>query len=140
MTKPLRNVAASVRDSLLKLAHDSRVTNGELVTVKAVEGEGRILDAVFREFQPGDAITSNGSQGKTVDYVLFSDSTLKAATNAQPWYVSISGGRRGIRIFTSDKAQLREKLVRSGHRPLALDLAGGLPRPGRRDVLHRLRG
>lgn len=129
------------------LASGSRVTNGELVTVKGVEGDGRIaltdgriLDANFREFQPGYAITSYGSQGKTVDYVLFSDSTIKAATNAQQWYVSISRGRRGIRIFTSDKDQLRENLVRSGHRPLALDLAGGLPRPGRRDVWHRLRG
>ena len=128
------------------LASGSRVTNGELVTVKAVEGDGRIaltdgriLDAGFREFQPGYAITSYGSQGKTVDYVLFSDSTIKAATNAQQWYVSISRGRRGIRIFTSDKDQLRENLLRSGHRPLALDLAGGLPRPGRRDVWHRLR-
>ena len=129
------------------LASGARVTNGELVTVKGVEGDGRIaltdgriLDASFREFQPGYAITSYGSQGKTVDYVLFSDSTIKAATNAQQWYVSISRGRRGIRIFTSDKDQLRENLVRSGHRPLALDLAGGLPRPGRRDVWHRLRG
>lgn len=128
------------------LASGAKVTNGELVTVKGVEGDGRIaltdgriLDASFREFQPGYAITSYGSQGKTVDYVLFSDSTIKAATNAQQWYVSISRGRRGIRIFTSDKDQLRENLVRSGHRPLALDLAGGLPRPGRRDVWHRLR-
>ena len=129
------------------MASGSRVTNGELVTVKGVEGDGRIiltdgriLDANFREFQPGYAITSYGSQGKTVDYVLFSDSTIKAATNAQQWYVSISRGRRGIRIFTSDKEQLRENLVRSGHRPLALDLVGGLPRPGGRDVWHRLRG
>jgi hypothetical protein len=29
------------------------------------------------------AVTSYGSQGKTVDYVLFSDSTVKPATNAQ---------------------------------------------------------
>jgi hypothetical protein len=58
-----------------------------------------------------------------VDYVLFSDSTIKAATNAQQWYVTISRGRRGIRIFTPDKIQLRENLVRSGHRPLALELA-----------------
>jgi hypothetical protein len=32
------------------------------------------------------AVTSYGSQGKTVDHVLFSDSTIKAATNAQQWY------------------------------------------------------
>ena len=47
--------------------------------------DGRVLDQGFREFLPGYAVTSYGSQGKTVDYVLFSDSTIKAATNAQQW-------------------------------------------------------
>jgi hypothetical protein len=97
------------------------------------------LDKSFREFLPGYAVTSYGSQGKTVDYVLFSDSTIKAATNAQKWYVTISRGRRGIRIFTPDKEQLRENVTRSGHRPLALEFAAGfIPRRGVRlwDRLH----
>ena len=121
-----------------RLASGGRVTNGELVAVKSVQADGkieltdgRVLDKSFREFLPGYAITSYGSQGKTVDYVLFSDSTVKAATNAQQWYVTISRGRRGIRIFTPDKEQLRENLARSGHRPLALEFAGDLrPRTG----------
>ncbi len=129
-----------------KLAAGARTTNGELVTVKAVHADGgieladgRILEKGFREFLPGYAVTSYGSQGKTVDHVLFSDSTIKAATNAQQWYVTISRGRRGIRIFTPDKIQLRENLVRSGHRPLALELAHGFrPRHANRlwDRLH----
>ncbi|MCI0748455.1 MAG: relaxase domain-containing protein [Verrucomicrobia subdivision 3 bacterium] len=129
-----------------KLASGGRVTNGELVTVKSVRPDGgveltdgRILEPSFREFLPGYAVTSYGSQGKTVDYVLFSDSTIKAATNAQQWYVTISRGRRGIRIFTPDKEQLRENVTRSGHRPLALELAAGVaPRRGARlwDRLH----
>lgn len=129
-----------------KLASGGRVTNGELVAVKSVRGDGsieladgRVLDASFREFLPGYAVTSYGSQGKTVDYVLFSDSTIKAATSAQQWYVTISRGRRGIRIFTPDKEQLRENVARSGHRPLALELAAGIaPRRGLRlwDRLH----
>ena len=48
-------------------------------------------------------------------------------------------GRRGIRIFTPDKVQLRENLVRSGQRPLAMELGQGLrPRHGNRlwDRLH----
>ena len=74
-----------------------------------------------------------------MDYVLFSDSTIKPATNAQQWYVTISRGRRGIRIFTPDKEQLRENVMRSGHRPLAMELvAGFVPRRGVRlwDRLH----
>ena len=116
--KANRNLAAGVR-----------TTNGELVTVKTVRSDGgieladgRVLGKNFREFLPGYAVTSYGSQGKTVDHVLFSDSTIKAATNAQQWYVTISRGRRGVRIFTPDKIQLRENLVRSGHRPLAMEL------------------
>ncbi|MCI0747156.1 MAG: relaxase domain-containing protein [Verrucomicrobia subdivision 3 bacterium] len=129
-----------------KLASGGRVTNGEIVTAKSVHADGeielsdgRILDNSFREFLPGYAVTSYGSQGKTVDYVLFSDSTVKAATNAQQWYVTISRGRRGIRIFTPDKEQLRENVTRSGHRPLALEFAAGfIPRRGIRlwDRLH----
>src|ERR1043166_3304069 len=113
-----------------KLVSGGRVTNGDLVTVKSVRPDGgmeltdgRILDSSFREFLPGYAVTSYGSQGRTVDYVLFSDSSIKAATNAQQWYVTISRGRRGIRIFTPDKEQLRDNVTRSGHRPLALELA-----------------
>ena len=115
-----------------KLATGGRVTNGELVTVKSVRADGtikladgRVLDTSYREFLPGYAVTSYGSQGKTVDYVLFSDSTVKAATSAEQWYVSISRGRRGIRIFTPDKEQLRENIRRSGHRPLAMEIGGG---------------
>lgn len=129
-----------------KLVSGGRVTNGELVTAKSIRPDGgveltdgRVLDASFREFLPGYAVTSYGSQGKTVDYVLFSDSTVKAATNAQQWYVTISRGRRGIRIFTPDKEQLRENVTHSGHRPLAMELAAGfVPRRGIRlwDRLH----
>jgi conjugative relaxase-like TrwC/TraI family protein len=107
-----------------------RLANGELVVVKKVGDDGRItltdgrvLDKNYRQFVRGFAITSYASQGKTVDHVLFSDSAIKAATNQQQWYVTISRGRKGITIFTSDKAQLAENIERSGDRPLALDLA-----------------
>ena len=147
-----REIAVAAGDRLLlkanrKLATGGRVANGELVAVKSVHGDGgieladgRVLDAAFREFLPGYAITSYGSQGKTVDYVLFSDSTVKAATNAQQWYVTISRGRRGIRIFTPDKEQLRENVTRSGHRPLALELAACLARGGGVRLWDRLHG
>jgi hypothetical protein len=130
-----------------KLASGGRVTNGELVTVKSVRTDGgvelmdgRVLDKSFREFLPGYAVTSYGSQGKTVDYVLFSDSTVKPATNAQQWYVTISRGRRGICIFTPDKQQLRENITRSGHRPLAMEFAAGFVQRGKHPLWNRLRG
>ena len=84
--------------------------------------DGRTLNSNYRQFVRGYAVTSYASQGKTVDYVLFSDSAVRAATNRQQWYVTISRGRKGIRIFTSDAEQLRENVARSGDRELALDL------------------
>ena len=75
-----------------------------------------------------------------MDYVLFSDSTVKPATNAQQWYVTISRGRRGIRIFTPDKQQLRENVTRSGHRPLAMEFAANFVPRGRHLPWNRLHG
>lgn len=131
-----------------KLASGGRVTNGELVTVRGVSEDGtvvledgRLLDRSYREFLPGYAVTSYGSQGKTVDYVLFSDSTVKAATNSQQWYVTISRGRKGLRIITPDKDQLRENILRSGHRTLALDIAKPVgAQPTKRGWFGRLDG
>jgi ATP-dependent exoDNAse (exonuclease V) alpha subunit len=129
-----RTIALSQGDRLQlkanrRMSAGGAVTNGELVTVKNVRADGHIdladgrtLDSSFREFLPGYAVTSYGSQGKTVDFVLFSDSAVRAATDRRQWYVTISRGRRGIRIFTPDKEQLRENVIRSGNQPLALDL------------------
>jgi conjugative relaxase-like TrwC/TraI family protein len=106
-----------------------KLVNGELVTVKAVQPngcialvDGRVLDETFRQFVRGYAITSYASQGKSVDYVLFSDSAAKAATNRQQWYVTVSRGKKGIYIFTTDKEQLRENITRSGDRLSVMDL------------------
>jgi hypothetical protein len=108
----------------------SKVVNGELVTVNHVHPDGRIaladgrtLGKYYRQFVRGYAVTSYAAQGKTVDYVLFSDSSVQAATNDQQWYVTISRGRKGIEIFTADKIQLRQNVIRSGSRELALDIA-----------------
>ena len=58
-----------------------------------------------------------------MDVVLFSDSTVKAATNEQQWYVTISRGRKGVKVFTADKEMLRENITRGGARMLAMDMA-----------------
>ena len=106
-----------------------KLVNGELVTVEAVHPDGRIalkdgrvLDKNFRQFVRGYAITSYASQGKSMDHVLFSDSMAKAATNQQQWYVTISRGKKGVHIFTTDKEQLRENITRSADRPSVMDL------------------
>jgi conjugative relaxase-like TrwC/TraI family protein len=132
-----KEMALSVGDKLQLKANgrsveNKKLANGELVTVKSIQADGRIgltdgrtLNHNFRQFVRGYAVTSYASQGKSVDYVLFSDSAVKAATNSQQWYVTISRGKKGINIFTTDKEELRENITRSGDRPLALDAVAG---------------
>ncbi len=112
------------------LLDGKELINGELVTVAGVNRngqiqlkDGRVLPENYREFVRGYAITSYGSQGKTVEHVLFSDSSVKAATNNQQWLVTISRGKRAVKIFTQDKAQLRENVGRLGDRELAIEFA-----------------
>jgi len=125
-----------------------RLANGELVTVKEIHqdgrialSDGRVLAKDYRQFVRGYAVTSYAAQGKTVDYVLFSDSAVKAATNEQQWYVTISRGRKGVKIFTADKIQLRQNIAHSGHRTLALDMTSSVQELARiwgRDIAYVL--
>jgi conjugative relaxase-like TrwC/TraI family protein len=130
-----RELALSPGDRLQLKANgrsenNRKLANGELVTVKAIHddgrialADGRILPKSLRQLVRGYAVTSYASQGKSVNYVLFSDSAVKAATSHQQWYVTISRGKKGIQIFTPDKIQLRQNIARSGDRTLALDMA-----------------
>jgi conjugative relaxase-like TrwC/TraI family protein len=130
-----KELSLSAGDRLQLKANDKsqdggKLANGELVTVKEIHADGRIalddgrvLPKHYCQFVRGYAVTSYAAQGKTVDYVLFSDSAVKAATNQNQWYVTISRGRKGVKIFTADKIQLRENIARSGDRTLALDMA-----------------
>ena len=108
------------------------LANGELATVREVAADGRIviesdrgqrktLGADHRVFNYGYATTSYGSQGKTVDTVLFSDAGSRLATNQKQFYVTISRGRRRALIFTPDKAALRRAIESEGHRTLAVE-------------------
>jgi len=124
-----------------------KLANGEVVTIASVDSgggivleDGRALPPDYRQFQRGYAVTSYGSQGKTVDHVLFGDSGVRAASNTQQWYVTISRGRKSIRIFTGDKDQLQRAVSRSGERALALELGSPHLRSRRRVREQILRG
>jgi len=106
-----------------------KLANGELVTVQEIDGngnltlkDGRTLGGSNRQFVRGFAITSYASQGKTADHVLLSDSAVRAATNRQQWYVSISRGRKGVTIYTRDRSDLRRNITRLGDERHAIDL------------------
>lgn len=128
-----------------KTSHGIQFANGEIVTVKQIEDEGQIvltdgrtLPQNYRQFVRGYAVTSYAAQGKNADYIVFLDSAIRAATNQNQWYVTISRGRKGIHIFTADKQQLRESIAHSGSRQLAIELKETQIRP-KRIISHRLR-
>ena len=116
-----------------KSSEGSAIANGELVTVRRIGANGALVvedDTGVRKtlaphqrlFVRGYAVTSYASQGKTVDTVLFADSSSRAATNANQWYVAISRGRKRVIVFTSDKEALRANIRRNSGRDLALTL------------------
>jgi ATP-dependent exoDNAse (exonuclease V) alpha subunit len=123
-----------------------QLLNGELVTVAKIFKNGHlsVVDdrGIRKTLAPnqrlanlGYAITSYGSQGKTVDTVLFSDSQNQAATNRKQWYVTISRARRKIKIYTADKETLRENLLRNGEELLAMDLKARAERIRRQNMM-----
>ena len=99
-----RKLKIAAGDKLLlqanAVAGRKQFVNGELVEVKAIQGDsvlladGRVIPADYRTFTHGYAVTSHAAQGKTVDEVLLvASSRSLPAINQEQFYVSISRGR-----------------------------------------------
>jgi conjugative relaxase-like TrwC/TraI family protein len=125
-----RMLKIAAGDKLLLQANwRKQFINGELVEVKAVQGEsilladGRIIPANYRTFTHGYAVTSHAAQGKTVDEVLVvASSRSLPAINQQQFYVSISRGRERCQVFTDDKELLRSHVTCSNARMAAVEV------------------
>jgi hypothetical protein len=119
-----RKLKVAVGDKLLLQSNwQKRFVNGELVKVKAVQGDsvlladGRVIPAEYRTFTHGHAVTSHAAQGKTVDEVLLvASSRSLPAINQEQFYVSISRGRERCQIFTDDSDLLRSRVTHSSAR------------------------
>jgi conjugative relaxase-like TrwC/TraI family protein len=109
-----------------------RLDNGTLHTVARIRPTGEIelknkavLAPGFGHLTHGYYVTSYVSQSKTVDWALLAQSSLSFnAGSREQMNVSLSRGREGIRIYTDDKAELRELASRSGARGSAMDFVG----------------
>jgi ATP-dependent exoDNAse (exonuclease V) alpha subunit len=110
----------------------SRVNNGQIGEVKRLLKNGDIeltngfvIPKDYGGLDYGYVVTSHASQGKTVDVPLVAmGSESFAAANREQIYVSLSRGRRGIRIYTDDKAAMMEAVQRSSARLSAMELMG----------------
>jgi len=127
------NVAAGDK-LLLQSNWRKRFVNGELVEVKAIQGDsilladGRVIPSDYRTFTHGYAVTSHAAQGKTVDEVLVvASSRSLPAVSREQFYVSISRGRERCRIFTDDSDLLRSHVTDSSARLAAVEAKPTLP-------------
>ena len=125
-----RKLKVAAGDKLLLQANwQKKFVNGELVEVKAIQGDsvvladGRVIPSNYRTFTHGYAVTSHAAQGKTVDEVLVvASSRSLPAINQQQFYVSISRGRDACRVFTDDAEMLRSHVTRSSARLAAVEV------------------
>jgi ATP-dependent exoDNAse (exonuclease V) alpha subunit len=125
-----RKIKIAAGDNLLLQANTSgkHFINGELVEVRAIQGDsvvladGRMIPENYRTFTHGYAVTSHAAQGKTVDEVLLVASARSLpAINQEQFYVSISRGRERCQVFTDDSELLRSHVTRSSARLAAVE-------------------
>jgi conjugative relaxase-like TrwC/TraI family protein len=125
-----RKLKIAAGDKLLLQANTTgkRFINGELVEVRAIQGDsvlladGRVIPADYRTFTHGYAVTSHAAQGKTVDEVLLvASSRSLPAINQEQFYVSISRGRERCLVFTDDSELLRLHVTHSSARLVAVE-------------------
>jgi conjugative relaxase-like TrwC/TraI family protein len=141
-----RKLKVAAGDKLLLQANAVGVrkhfVNGELVEVKAIQGDsvlladGRVISADYRTFTHGYAVTSHAAQGKTVDEVLVvASSRSLPAIHQEQFYVSISRGRERCQIFTDDAELLRLHVTHSSARLAAIE---AMPARHQRDYLQTI--
>ena len=128
-----RKLKIAVGDKLLlqsnAVAVRKHFVNGELVEVKAIQGDsilladGRVIPSGYRTFTYGYAVTSYAAQGKTVDEVLVvASSRSLPAVSQEQFYVSISRGRERCQVFTDDTDLLRWHVTHSSARLAAVEV------------------
>ena len=131
-----RRLKVAAGDKLLLQANwRKKFINGELVEVKAIQGDsvlltdGRMIPETYRTFTHGYAVTSHVAQGKTVDEVLVvASSRSLPAIHQEQFYVSISRGRDTCRVFTDDAELLRSHVTRSSARLAAVEVVARVHR------------
>jgi RecA/RadA recombinase len=119
-----------------------RLNNGALHKIGGFSKSGDILlangwtvDKDFGHLAHGYCLTSQASQGKTVDRVLISSSSGGfAAASREGFYVAASRGREMARIYTDDREALLEAVHRTEDRISATEFVG----PGRSHDARRL--
>ena len=110
-----------------------RLDNGAIFEVKDFTAKGDIrltngwtIDKSFGHLTHGYAVTSQASQGKTVDRVLVGISSASfPAVSREGFYVAASRGRDSVHIYTDDKHALLDAMNQSDDRLSATEFVSG---------------
>ncbi len=96
-----------------------RINNGDVITVRftsdgnLIDERGWVIPSTFGHLAHG-VVTSHASQGAEDKVPFLAQSTTsRGASSAEQFYVSISRGRKAVRVYTDDKEALRAAVVRS---------------------------
>lgn len=94
---------------------------------------GWVVSKDAGHFRHGFVETSIGSQGRTVRQVLLGMSSGgRAAINMQQLYVSASRASERMRLYTDDKAEIRDAIQKDSSKRLALDVRAAMPKAEQR--------
>lgn len=117
-----------------------RLNNGAVYEVEGFTRRGDIrltngfvVPQDYGGISHGYVVTSHASQGKTVDKVLIAlGNESFVAANREQFYVSVSRGREGVKLYTDDKAAMRDAVKASSARLSATELMGSEPEQAKR--------
>ena len=98
-------------------AYIDKIVNGQIILT-----DGRTLPTDFRHFAHGYCLTSHTAQGKTAETAIVVANGSSRMVNREQFYVSISRGRSECRVFTNNKADLRQRILKTSERKAGIEL------------------
>ena len=113
-----------------KTLEGKHLFNGGIYEVKGFDDVGNLrlsngstLAKDYGHLTYGYVTTSHSSQGKTVDKVIISQSSMSfRASSMEQFYVSVSRGRNVVSIYTDDKEGLKAAVTNTAERTAAIEL------------------
>ena len=98
-----------------KATNGTKLNNGQIYNITGFDKTGNIqisngttLNKDFGHITHGYAVTSNSSQGKTVDKVIVAQSSYSfGASTQEQFYVSVSRGKEAVSVYTDNKQDLQ---------------------------------
>lgn len=107
-----------------------RLNNGAFYDLAGFDKRGRMtlgngwtLPEGFGHIAPGYCVTSDASQGRTVDHVILAQSEISGpAGSQQQFYTSVTRGRHEVTVLTDDKQRLLQSIEKDATRTSATEL------------------